>query len=147
VDGTSIDKWQPGAFDQPTSTHPYDDAVDRIIEAMKHGKIKGMLWLQGESDSNAASVSQYLSKLNILIQRVRELTKTKNLPVVIGELGQFNSNYHLFNNELHKAPIQIKNTTVVSSEGLTDKGDNTHFDSKSLNIFGIRFATQLKKMQ
>ena len=147
VGGTSIDKWQPGAFDQATSTHPYDDAVQRITHAMKHGRVKGMIWLQGESDSNEASAAEYLAKLNVLIQRIRELTGDKNLPVVVGELGHFKSNYQLINNEFHKAPSKIKNLGIASSEGFTDKGDQTHFDAKSATIYGFRFAEQMQKLQ
>lgn len=147
VGGTSIDKWQPGAYDSATSTHPYDDAIARIAEAMKHGKIKGMLWHQGEGDSSEALASKYLEKLNALIQRVRELSGDKNLPVVVGELGRYRLNYQLINRELQKVPSTISNTAVATSEGLTDKGDKTHFDTKSATIFGARFATQMLKLQ
>jgi len=146
IGGTSIDKWQPGAFDSATSTHPYDDAVKRITEAMKHGKVKGMLWLQGESDSNEAKVAQYPKKFKQLVGRIRKLTGVKNLPVIAGELGRYKQNYQLFNQELQKLPLVIPHTAVVSSKGLTDKGDLTHFDSKSANIYGLRFAIKMQKM-
>ncbi len=146
VGGTSIDKWQPGAFDQATSTHPYDDAVLRITEAMKYGKVKGVLWLQGEGDSNEKSASQYLQKLEVLIRRIRTLTGDENLPFIAGELGRYKPNYQLINTELHKLPGLVPHTSVVSSEGLTDKGDGTHFDAKSANIYGIRFATEMQRM-
>jgi hypothetical protein len=147
VGGTSIDKWQPGAFDKATSTHPYDDAAIRITEAMKHGKVKGMIWLQGESDSNEKLAAVYLEKLDILIGRIRKLTGEKKLPVVVGELGIFKPNYQLINTELHKAPSRIKRLGVVNSEGLTDKGDRTHFDAQSANRYGIRFAQEMIKIQ
>lgn len=147
VGGTSIDKWQPGAFDSATSTHPYDDAMLRIAGAMKHGKIRGMLWLQGESDSNEAKVGQYPERFKQLVDRIRKLTGDKNLPVIVGELGRYKDAYRLFNKGLQKLPAMISNTAVVTSEGLTDKGDLTHFDSKSASIYGVRFAIQMQKMQ
>ena len=147
VGGTAIDKWQPGAYDSATSTHPYDDAVARITEAMKHGKIRGMLWHQGEGDSSEALAPKYLEKLNVLIQRIRKLSGDKNLPVVVGELGQYKSNYQLINRELQKIPVMIPHTAVATSEGLTDKGDKTHFDAGSANILGARFAAQMLKIQ
>jgi hypothetical protein len=146
VGGTSIDKWQPGAFDQPTSTHPYDDAVVRITEAMKNGKLKGVLWLQGEGDSNERSAPQYLQKLELLIRRIRTLAGDENLPFIAGELGRYKPNYQLINAELHKLPGLVPYTAVVSSEGLTDKGDGTHFDAKSADNYGIRFAVQMKRL-
>lgn len=147
IGGTSIDKWQPGAFDSATSTHPYDDAVLRITEAMKQGKIKGMLWLQGESDTNEDKVAQYPGKFKQLVDRIRKLTGDKNLPVVVGELGRYKSVYQLFNRGLQKLPALIPNTAVVTSEGLIDKGDLTHFDTKSASIYGVRFATGMQKME
>ena len=84
VGGTSISKWEPGAFDEATNTHPYDDALLRIKEAMKIGKIWGAIWLQGESDSNPTSSSTYLAKLTLLIERVREVTNHRKLPFGVG---------------------------------------------------------------
>lgn len=147
VGGTSIDKWQPGAFDKVTSTHPYDDAVLRITHAMKHGKVKGMIWLQGEGDSNEALSLVYLDKLEALVRQIRKLTGEKNLPVVVGELGRFKDNYQLINRELNKAPSRIKNLAVADSEGYTDKGDHTHFDANSADSYGVRFARQMQLLQ
>ena len=147
VGGTSIDKWQPGAFDSSTSTHPYDDAVLRIAAAMKYGKVKGVLWLQGESDSNETSAPKYLEKFKVLIQRIRELTGDEKLPVVAGELGRFKTTYQLLNSVLYKVPSVIPYASVATSEGLTEKGDKTHFDAKSATIYGKRFAYQMQKLQ
>ena len=147
VGGTSIDKWLPGAFDKATSTHPYDDAVARITEAMKHGKVKGMIWLQGEGDSNEALALVYIDNLEAMVSRIRKLTGEKDLPVVVGELGRFKPNYQLINIELHKAPSRIKNLAVADSKGYTDKGDQTHFDAKSADNYGERFARQMQLLQ
>ena len=147
VGGTSIDKWQPGAYDQATSTHPYDDAVARITEAMKNGKVKGVIWLQGEADSSQEKAVKYLHQLKVLTKRFRKLTGDKNLPIVVGELGRYKPNYQLINTELHKAPSRIKNMKVASSEGFIHKGDNTHFDSKSAIEYGKRFAEKMLEIQ
>ncbi|TCC93608.1 sialate O-acetylesterase [Pedobacter frigiditerrae] len=143
VGGTSIAKWEPGAFDKSTNTHPYDDALLRIKEAMKLGKINGAIWLQGESDSNPKSAAVYLEKLTALIERVRKETNNPNLPFVVGELGQYRDNYKLINEVLHQVPQKIKLTNYVTSEGLTHKGDTTHFDSPSATTYGVRFAKEM----
>jgi len=147
VGGTSIDKWQPGEFDKATSTFPYDDAVVRITRAMKEGQVKGMIWLQGEADSNEKLSAAYLVKLEVLVKRIRKLTGNNRLPVVVGELGRFKPDYKLINKELNIAPSRIKHLGVAHSEGFTDKGDKTHFDSKSAIRYGLRFATQMQKLQ
>lgn len=140
VGGTSIAKWDPGAFDKATNTHPYDDALLRIKEAMKTGKITGAIWLQGESDSNPKAAAVYLSKLKTLIERIRVETHNPKLPFVVGELGTFRENYKLINAELHKLPSSLPFTGLVTSENLTHKGDTTHFDAASATLFGERFA-------
>ncbi|HMR19012.1 MAG TPA: sialate O-acetylesterase, partial [Sphingobacterium sp.] len=46
VGGTAISRWEPGAYDKATDTHPYDDALNRIRAAQKKGVIKGIIWMQ-----------------------------------------------------------------------------------------------------
>lgn len=146
VGGTSISKWEPGAFDKATSIHPYDDALLRINEAMKLGKISGVIWLQGESDSNTKSSAIYLTKLTTLIERIRKETNNPKLPFVVGELGTYKDAYKLINSELYKLPLTVAFTGVVTSEGLTHKGDTTHFDSPSATEYGNRFAKGMLKL-
>jgi hypothetical protein len=38
-------------------------------------------------------------------------------------------------------------TAIATSEGLVDKGDNTHFDRVSAIILGKRFATKMIGLQ
>ena len=147
VGGTSISRWQPGAYDEPTGTHPYDDAVQRIENAMRCGVVKGMLWHQGESDSNAADAFFYLPKLAELIGRIRKLTGQPDLPVVAGELGRYKDFYKPINTELQKLPTEVPHTALATSEGLIHKGDNTHFDGASADEFGRRYAAQMLQLQ
>jgi len=104
VGGTSIQKWQVGAYDKATNTYPYDDAVLRIKNAMKYGVVKGVIWHQGESNSSVINGESYLSQLDDLISRVRKLTGDAKLPVVVGELGQYKEQYQNFNKVLAKVP-------------------------------------------
>lgn len=147
VGGTPIEHWRPGAYDKATDTHPYDDAVARIKAAMKSGVIKGVIWHQGESDSSPEKAKKYLPQLIELIQNVRKLVGNPDLPFIVGELGRYNPAYQNINIELAKLPGQVPFTAVASSEGLVDKGDNTHFASASAEELGKRFAAQMLKAQ
>lgn len=147
VGGTSIGKWAPGAYDKATNTHPYDDAVKRIQEAMKYGVIKGVIWHQGEANSGGEGSKTYISKLTELIDRVRTLTGNANLPFVAGELGYFKPHYQNINTVLKELPQKSYNTAVATSEGLKDKGDATHFDGSSANELGKRFAVKMIELQ
>src|SRR5690606_30767598 len=100
VGGTPISRWAPGAFDPNTKTYPYNDAVARIMEAMKYGVIEGVIWHQGEGDSNADAAPRYLGRLSELINRIRTVVGDPDLPFVVGELGRYRPNYALINNVL-----------------------------------------------
>ena len=147
VGGTSISKWEPGAYDKATDTHPYDDALERIKEAQKKGVIKGIIWMQGEGDSNEASAKVYLSRITTLIKRLRKEIGDPHLPFVAGELGRYRERYGLVNAQLAFLPSHVPYTEVVSSEGLTHKGDGTHLDSPSAEIYGRRFAEGMLHLQ
>lgn len=146
VGGTSISKWESGAYDQATNTHPYDDAVLRIKEAMKKGSVEGAIWLQGESDSNPTAAALYLSRLTDLIERIRTVAKNNQLPFIVGELGRYRGNYKLINDQLHQLPSKAPYTAVVTSENLVHKGDTTHFNSPSATLYGTRFAESMIKL-
>jgi hypothetical protein len=147
VGGTPIEEWVPGAYDKATDTHPYDDALIRIKEAMKSGVIKGVIWHQGEGNSSAEKAPLYLAQLKSLIERIRAEVGNPTLPVVVGELGQYRDNYKYINDVLAKVSDSIPYTALATSEGLIHKGDGTHFDAISAQKFGLRFAEQMKKLQ
>ncbi|WP_257669260.1 sialate O-acetylesterase [Parapedobacter tibetensis] len=140
VGGTDIGKWTPGSFDEITKTYPFDDAVRRLKTAQKYGVIKGVLWMQGEANSTEKKKHKYLKKLSKLISRIRKESNTPDLPFVVSELGRYKDSYALINEQLAKLPLKVKNTWVVSSEGLTHKGDGVHLNSESAHELGIRFA-------
>lgn len=147
VGGSPIDHWQAGAYDEATKTHPYDDAVLRIKNAMKFGVIKGVLWHQGESDSSPEKSAVYLKKLEELILRVRKLSGNPHLPFIVGQLARYRPIYQNINTQLEKLPAEVPFTALVSSERLTHKGDTTHFNGPSADEFGRRFAIKMEKVQ
>ncbi|MEJ7777966.1 MAG: sialate O-acetylesterase [Daejeonella sp.] len=147
VGGTSINTWKAGGYDKATKTHPYDDALIRIREAMKSGVFKGIIWHQGESDSAPEAAAAYFQKLADLIGNFREIIKDPDLPFVAGELGTFKEQYKTINSVLRELPGRIKHTAIASSKGLEHKGDITHFDSSSAEKLGKRFAKQMRKIQ
>lgn len=157
VGGTSIDVWKPGAFDQATKTHPWDDMVKRVQFALQYGELKGILWLQGESDSNPSKCDAYEEKLADLIDRTRKLNGNPNTPFVCGELGQFYIEKVRKNAKKGPADQVVKATKAlvkkdkhaafVNSKGLTHIGDQTHFDARSVRELGKRFARAMQKIQ
>lgn len=148
VGGTSIQLWVPAAYDSVTRTHPYDDAMMRVKEAMKYGVLKGILWHQGEANSgNFQDSPGYIALLRELIQRIRTIADMPQLPVTIGEIGYFRPAFMNFNAMLKAVPDSIPFTNVVSAQGLQHKGDHTHFNTESARELGKRFAEGMKTLQ
>ncbi len=140
VGGTSINVWKPSGYDEATKTHPYDDMMKRLEYALKYGSLKGVIWLQGEADSNPENAAGYLLKLEELINRLRIKTGNPTLPFVAGELGRYKEMYNNINKLLKDLPNAVPFSALASSKGFTDIGDNVHLDSKSATEYGKRFA-------
>ncbi len=143
VGGSSIQTWTPGGYHEKTGLYPWDDAVRRLSVAMQSGDLKAILWHQGESDSGPESASLYEARLHNLIRRFRDIASDEQLPFIIGQLGQFKewSDGRQLVNAVHEnVPAQIERTAFVTSDGLTDIGDGTHFDAPSARELGRRYA-------
>lgn len=151
VGGTAIDKWQPGAFDEKTKTHPWDDALRRAKQALSAGTLKGILWHQGEGDAKRDLAPAYPAKLDALIARLRAELDAPEVPFMAGQIGQFAGKpwdqfQHQFDDLLRALPARVQRTAYVSAEGLTDRGDKLHFDAASARELGRRYAAVYLKM-
>src|SRR5205823_9265870 len=63
--GTSLDEWKPEG-------KLYADAVRRAREAMKSGRLRGILWHQGESDTDKEEGARsYRERFAVMIQQLR----------------------------------------------------------------------------
>jgi len=138
VGGTSLDQWKSGG---PL----YSAAVTRAKEAMKQGKLAGILWHQGESDSgNPKNVATYADRLDGMIGQLRKDLDAEKVPVVLGELiREFKTNDSI-NVELAVAAKKIPMCALVSSEGLGKK--QLHFGAADLRTFGQRYAVEYLKL-
>ncbi len=160
VGGTPIDAWNPGVFYSPTKSYPWDDMVKRLHAALKEGELKGILWHQGESDSNPEKCNDYKIKLESLIKRVRDEVGNEKIPFIAGELGKF---FIKKNKKEYKgvkpcpAQVVVKSTKKVAqqdgtvgfvfSNGLTGQGDETHFNTASYRALGVRYANEMIRIQ
>lgn len=136
--GTKIVEWLPG-------TKLYQEAIKQTHKALKYGKLKGVIWHQGEGDCLLVSVDLYLGRLEILINAIREEFDYQNMPFVAGQLFE-NENRHAFNEMILQLPDFIDYTGVAISEGTNTK-DGTHFNSESANLMGNRYADEMKRIQ
>ncbi|HVU25396.1 MAG TPA: sialate O-acetylesterase [Opitutus sp.] len=131
--GTSLDQWKPGG-------QLYTDAVARAKEAMKSGKLAGILWHQGENDATDHTAGTYVARFATMIAQLRHDLGAEDVPVVVGELGRFFANNGDINAVLAEVPQHVPHCALVSSEGLTDKGDQIHFSTPAYHELGRRYA-------
>lgn len=145
VGGSPIAAWQPGGYHTQTKSHPYDECLQRAKVALQAGTLKGILWHQGESDSNEGRAEVYEEKLHELVQRFRRDLDAPNVPFIVGQLGQFEerpwSDQRKRVDQAHRSlPTKVDHTAFVSSEGLGHKGDEVHFSAEACRELGRRYA-------
>lgn len=143
--GSPIATWQPGGYHKQTKSHPYDDAIMRAKIAMIQGTLKGILWHQGESDSNDESAVVYEEKLHALIDRFRSKLNAPDVPFIVGQMGQFEErpwtdSKKLVDKAHRHLPRALPHTAFVSSDGLSHKGDVIHFSADAYRELGRRYA-------
>ncbi len=144
VGGSPISVWKAGAYYEPTKSHPYDDAIQRAQIAMRKGVLKGILWHQGEGDSNPIDGPLYEERLIDLIKRLRAVLDSPDVPFIAGELAKTFTDKRPEHKYIHDAiravSKSVPNTYWVSAKGLTCKSDNVHFNTKSTRELGRRYA-------
>lgn len=138
--GTSLDEWKAGG-------KLYSDAVTRTQEAKKSGTLAGILWHQGEADSGPAKIATYSERFATMIAQMRKDLSAENVPVVLGELIRTRPGHLRFNAALPEIIRKVPRSALVTSESLTDKGDQVHFNSESLRMFGSRYAAAFLKLR
>jgi hypothetical protein len=138
VGGTSLDQWKVGGA-------LYITAVTRAKEAMKQGKLAGILWHQGESDSgDPDKVASYAERFSVMIGQLRKDLQAEAVPVVIGQLIHGHGKNDAINESLAVAAKNVPLCGLVSSEGLGKKA--LHFESADARQFGQRYAVEYLKL-
>jgi hypothetical protein len=166
---TKIQVWAPGvSHTTGTRTYQlYDEAVARILAASACGEIKGVLWHQGEYNSNTGSNPDaqpdlYASRLHALVQNLRNDLDSPGLPFVCGKLVPASwvnasgttiyftglPSRAIVEGALADLPNQKSNSFCVDHNGLRGMDDEMiHFDSYSQRLLGQRYANAILDMQ
>ena len=144
--GSFINSWLKGSKDGY-----YEEALSRVRIAMKQGGVlKAILWHQGEAD--CSNPEAYKQKLISLVKDLREDLGMPNLPVVVGQISQWNwtkreAGTVPFNQMIKKVSSFIPYSDWVSSKGLgwyKDEKD-PHFNTEAQLLLGKRYAKKILK--
>ena len=144
--GPSINSWLKGS-----KGGYYEEALSRVRIAMKQGGVlKAILWHQGEAD--CSNPEAYKQKLISLVKDLREDLDMPDLPVVVGQISQWNwtkreAGTVPFNQMIKKVSSFIPYSDWVSSKGLgwyKDEKD-PHFNTEAQLLLGKRYAKKILK--
>jgi hypothetical protein len=151
VGGSPINVWQKGG-------RLYDEALRRATVALQttapvKARIRGVLWLQGEGNANAAGLEVHQAKLLQLVDDLRSDLAQPDLPFIactIGEMAEGSklANRVAMNQLLLALPANRDHTACVDARDLkTHIGDGVHFDTAAQNEIGRRFAAKLNELR
>ncbi|HQL95335.1 MAG TPA: sialate O-acetylesterase [Candidatus Hydrogenedentes bacterium] len=83
--GTSLDEWSPALLDKGEASL-YGNMAAQVKRA--GGKVRGMLWYQGESDSAPGACDTYFDRFKTFVESVRRDTGNPDLPVFTVQIGR-----------------------------------------------------------
>lgn len=140
--GSFIRQWLPGA--------PLYQGLLRqvgfVSEQYPLTQVDAVIWMQGESDaeSDLPTAKQYGSQLGKLVTYLRKDLKSPNSLFVLGRINlehpAFTPLIESVRRQQQQAPHQIRNTQMVSTDGLSKLVDGIHYDAAGQIELGRRFA-------
>jgi len=146
----------PGAGDKVGSLYT------KFIATMREGiaaldpafepAFAGMLWMQGESDSdNRKMADDYAKNLTAFIKDIRAETQQPDLPFVLGQISEARVWGPPRHGEIIRAAQQevagtVPHTAMFPTADLK-RGDRWHYDTAGMVVLGKRFATAMLKLE
>ncbi|MBN2128998.1 MAG: sialate O-acetylesterase [Sedimentisphaerales bacterium] len=147
--GSPITAWKQEGYHAQTKSHPYDDAVKRCRIARRRGVLKGVLWHQGESDSNPQDGPLYAQRLTDLIANLRRDLQSPDLLFVAGTPADAfiarKPETALVTDAIKTVAKADENVFWVSARGLKCKSDQVHFNAEAARELGRRYAEAVLK--
>ena len=144
VGGTKVSYWQPGG-----ERGLYEEALRKARVAMEHGELKGIVWQQGESDSNTTDAPHYKERLLRLLTQLRKDLGDETIPIVLGGVPDFLKSklYPRINEALKEVAAEMSNVRFSEASQLGHIGDQLHFNSAAQRENGGNMAEQMIRLQ
>jgi len=146
VGGSPLRRWTKGR-----GGDLYEKAVEQARLAARDGVISGVLWHQGESDTaKKVDAESYEARLGQMLKDLRSDLGLPDLPIVVGQLGEFLSltpEKYPYADTVRAAirhiPAVVPHAGYADSSGLGHKGDKLHFNAEGARALGKRFAAAM----
>lgn len=170
--GTSMENWQKEhnvtakeqqlygmysyGYEGGSLYEEFERRVHTTLQIYPNAKLKGVLWLHGESDATNVNNNSldYSAELSKFINSLRTDFSLPNLPFLIAEVTYREPDrkewgHTKVNEEIHQTASENDNVYVISVDGLTTfdgKPENhdigIHWDHESYRKLGERFAKE-----
>lgn len=141
--GTRMDQWDP-ALKAQGGASLYGSMIRRVQAA--GGRVKGILWYQGESDAQPERWESYEQKLTTFVQSVRNDLSAPDLPFLLVQIGR-NIATHVPHQKEWAAVQEIQRTLPLRTPHMASTAsidleleDDVHADTPSLKRLGRRLA-------
>ena len=123
---------------------PYQRLVDMAIKAKEDGVIKGIIFHQGETDSDNKDWPNKVKK--VYDRLVKDAGLDENIPFFAGEVP-YGGSANGANNNIRQLPSKSPNFYIVSADGLNDLDFmRLHFSSQGYRDFGKRYAEKVMEI-
>ncbi|MGI9456520.1 MAG: sialate O-acetylesterase, partial [Aeoliella sp.] len=141
--GTSVGQWDP-ALKHEKQKSLYGAMLARF-EAVG-GKVKGVLWYQGEADMGEGAAAQYEQKFSDFITSLRTDMVQPDLPFYYVQIGRYVTENPMGWNKIQEVQRQVEQTLpnvgmVVSVDQPID--DIIHVSTTGLKAIGRRLAKRV----
>ena len=139
--GTSMDQWNP-ALKEKGGESLYGSMIRRL--QMAGGKVTGVLWYQGESDSSPKAAPEFQQKFERFVAALRQDLKQPDVPFYYVQIGRFINNtnvaeWNLVQDAQRKAENNIPRSGMVPAID-TELDDVIHVGTQDLKRLGKRLA-------
>ena len=150
--GSPIEEWQRNLSEHSL----YGSCLKRALAASSMGKIRGLLFFQGETDAlgpdfetqRVKNPFQWKKKFSTFVSDFRKDLRIQDLPVVFAQIGS-NKDPGAFRNwkvvQEEQRNVHLPNCRMIRTEDLALR-DVVHFDSAGYRIIGERFASAITEI-
>lgn len=139
--GTSMDQWSPDLRDRGGDS--LYGATIRRVKAVG-GRVRGILWYQGESDASPKAMPEFAAKFRALVAAFRSDLGQADLPFYYVQIGRHTSlanvsEWNAVQDLQRKAEQEISRTGMVTAVDL-ELDDQIHIGTGDLKRLGRRMA-------
>jgi len=138
-------QWVPGKGMYQRFISNFRKACAQLEAAGVDYEVAGMLWMQGESDSETVEMAKaYEENLKLLIVGVRKQTGRADLPIVVGRISSSLLKKTPWNFDQAKTVQTAQESVaaadphvhVINTDALSTLKDNTHFNTEAQLTLG-----------